>query len=357
MTDHQPPEPSNSLERRIDSIRGRSKPQRAEFQPDLLDSLGNAPQEQEQADEDQPDTAPEVADQPKAKKGTRRGERKPKQGDFLAPLIYDVCARDSRNLMDVAPFKISKSKPVPYASIHYELPDGHVDVSSGKYGMGTVFDYDLVLMAISHTTEAMNVYRDGKGSMPSQTFRPHIGEVVKFMRKAEGGNQRKAIVSALDRLSTTHIKIKRNTTIDGKEVIIDTGEHLIGPYSTITNATTKKVEFIEFKLSDWMYKEITQGARPDVLKMHPDYFLSESGIVRFIYRLARKAAGKTSAKWSFQLVFERSGSTSEFKEFSRSLREIVAMDKVPEYSLAIENSPRGEMLVMVNRSSLDYLEN
>jgi hypothetical protein len=58
---------------------------------------------------------------------------------------------------------------------------------------------------------------------------------------------------------------------------------------------------------------------------------------------------------SFQLVFERSGSTSEFKEFCRSLREIVRLDKVPEYSLAIENSPRGEMLVMVNRNSLDHL--
>jgi hypothetical protein len=279
MTNHQTPEPLSVLEKRLDTIRSRPKPQREKPQPDLLDRLGESPQVQEQAPEAQQRTSLEAPEKPKAKKGIRRGERKPLQGDFLAPLIYDVCARDSRNLMDVAPFKISKSKPTPYASIHYELPDGHVIVSCGMYGMGTVFDYDLVLMAISHTTEAMNIYRDGKAGMPSQTFRPHIGDVVKFMRKAEGGNQRKAIVSALARLSTTHVKIKRNTTIDGKDVIIDTGEHLIGPYSTISNAKTKKVEFIEFKLSDWMYKEITQGARLDVLKMHPDYFLSESGIV------------------------------------------------------------------------------
>ena len=30
---------------------------------------------------------------------------------------------------------------------------------------------------------------------------------------------------------------------------------------------------IEIELADWMYREITEGKNPDVLTVHPDYFL------------------------------------------------------------------------------------
>ena len=58
--------------------------------------------------------------------------------------------------------------------------------------------------------------------------------------------------------------------------------------------------------------------------MHPDYFLIEPGIGRFVYRLARRAAGKGNAKWAFQTIYERSGSAGTFKEFCRILRKIIA---------------------------------
>lgn len=275
------------------------------------------------------------------------------QGDFFTPLLYDVGARDNRGTMDVAVFRLSKKDKRANSVIRYELPDGFVEVSSGPYGMASVWDYDIVLMAVSHLTEAMNRYRDGKGEKPSQIFRPHIGDVLKFCRKDNGGNQKDAVAGALQRLQTTYVGIERTNMLRGEMRTVTEGENLIGPSKIISNAKTKKIEYIEIKLADWMYDEITKGTKPDVLTVHPDYFLRESGIGRFVYRLARKAAGKDSALWGFKTIYERSGSNGTLKEFNRLLRELIADNDLPEYSLAEEPGKEGPMLRMVHRSQGD----
>lgn len=314
-------------------------------------------------DSDATEQQPPAAKPPRAKPAAKPAEKavkvvdkEPLQPDFFRPVIYDIGTRDIRSLLDVAPFRLSKTQKRVNDVIRYELPDGEVVVSSGIYGMASVFDYDLVLMATSYLTEAMNRYRKGDGEKPGQVFRPHIGEVIKFTRKTEGGNQRKAWVGALERLSTTHVKIQRTRKIKDKLVVTDEGENLIGPYRTIANAKNGNIEFIEFKLADWLYKEITTNTKPDVLAMHPDYFEHESGYSRFIYRLARKAAGKEMAVWGFDLIYQRSGSNTTFKEFSRNLRKVIKENDVPEYDLCEEPGQRGPQLRMVYRKSLDHLK-
>lgn len=336
-----PAEPVNQHNRRLDVIKSRKKSDR---QGDLLG--GTEPQ-------------PAVAKAPKAKpvsKSTTAASKEPQQPDFFVPMIYDIGTRDIRSLMDVAPFRLSKTKKRENDVIRYELPDGEVIVSSGVYGMASVFDYDLVLMATSHLTEAMNRFRKGDGEKPLQLFRPHIGDVIKFTKKTEGGNQRAAVVGALERLSTTHVKIQRTRMIKDRMVVTDEGENLIGPYRTIANAKNGNIEYIEFKVADWLYKEITGSVKPDILAVHPEYFESESGYSRFIYRLARKAAGKDMSTWGFDLIYQRSGSDTTFKEFSRSLRKVIKENDVPEYDLSEEPGQRGPQLRMVYRKSLDHLK-
>jgi hypothetical protein len=85
------------------------------------------------------------------------------QADFFVPSLYDVGTKDSRSIMDVAVFRLSKKDKRAGDIIRYELPDGHVTVSSGASGMASVWDYDIILMAVSHLTEAMNKYRQGTG--------------------------------------------------------------------------------------------------------------------------------------------------------------------------------------------------
>ncbi|MDS0837704.1 replication initiator protein A [Xanthomonas citri pv. punicae] len=281
--------------------------------------------------------------------------RKPPKGDeqpdFFVPTLYDVGTRDSRSIMDVAVFRLSKRDRRAGEVIRYELPDGHVEVSAGPAGMASVWDYDLVLMAVSHLTEAMNRYREGKGDKPGRVFRPHVADVLKFCRRADGGKQKDDLVETCIRLNTTHVAMQRTRKAkNGRMVTVSEGEALISRYK-IVKSESGRPEYIEIELADWMHREITEGKNPDVLTVHPDYFLIDPGIGRFLYRLARRAAGKGEAKWSFKTIYERSGSAGTFKEFCRILRRIIAANDLPEYALQEQEGQSGPQLLMTHREA------
>lgn len=283
--------------------------------------------------------------------------RKPPEGDaqpdFFVPSLYDVGTKDSRSIMDVAVFRLSKKDRRAGEVINYTLPDGHVTVSAGAAGMASVWDYDLVLMAVSHLTESMNRYREGKGAKPGRVFRPHVADVLKFCRRADGGKQKDDLVETCIRLNTTHVAVQRTRKAkNGRTVTVSEGEALISRYKVIKSESGKP-EYIEIELADWMYREITEGKNPDVLTVHPDYFLIDPGIGRFVYRLARRAAGKSAAKWAFQTIYDRSGSAGKFKEFCRILRNIIQANDLPEYELREEAGQGGPLLVMTHRDHAD----
>lgn len=104
------------------------------------------------------------------------------------PTLYDVGARDSRSIMDVAVFRLSKRDKRAGEVIHYELTDGYHRSESWPGWHGSVWDYDLVLMMVSHMTEAMNRYREDPegGGQPSDT-----GTLVasESMVRVEGGDK------------------------------------------------------------------------------------------------------------------------------------------------------------------------
>ena len=287
---------------------------------------------------------------------TKPSIRKPPKGDeqldFFVPTLYDVGTKDSRSIMDVAVFRLSKKDKRAGEVIRYDLPDGHVQVSAGAAGMASVWDYDLVLMAVSHLTEAMNRYREGKGDKPGRVFHPHVADILKFCRRSDGGRQKDDLVDALIRLNTTHVAVERvRKSRNGHAETVSEGESLISRYKVIASAATGKPESVEIELPDWLYKEVVEAKNPDVLTVHPDFFLIEPGIGRFIYRLARRAAGKGQAKWSFQTVYERSGSTGTPKKFTFTVRKLIEANDLPEYDLAEEPGQGGPLLVMTYRGN------
>ena len=101
--------------------------------------------------------------------------------------------------------------------------------------MATVWDYDIVLMMVSHLTRAMDRYRDGAGEKPGKTFRPHASEILRFIRRADGRRQAQEIVAALDRLLTTRIKAVRTNEAEG----------LISRYHVLSRTKTKKIDLVE----------------------------------------------------------------------------------------------------------------
>lgn len=278
--------------------------------------------------------------------------RKPPEGDaqpdFFVPALYDVGGRDSRHIMDVAVFRLGKKDKRAGELIRYELSDGYVEVTAGPYGMASVWDYDIVLMMVSHLTEAMNRYRDGKGEKPGRTFKPNVSDILKFARRGDGSRQVDEVAAALDRLKGTTVKSKRGNGNDQET----TSDGLINNYTILSKTDTGRISSVEIEAPKWIHKQIVEGRQPDVLTVHPDYFLITLGIGRFVYRLARRAAGKSHAQWSFRKLYERSGSTGDFKKFTYTLREMVAANDLPEYTLAERVGKVGPLLVMTHRDAL-----
>lgn len=274
------------------------------------------------------------------------------QADFFVPVLYDVATKDSRSIMDVAVFRLSKKDKRAGETIRYELVDGYVEVKAGPDGMASVWDYDIVLMAISHLTDAMNRYREGRGEKPSRLFRPHVAEILKFCRRSDGGRQYEEIEAALDRLKSTSLKIVRTRKGKGGRMMREAeGEGLLSNYRTVSYAENGRMASMEIEVPRWIYQEVVEARNPEVLTVHPEYFLIEPGIGRFLYRLARRAAGRDRARWSFKLIYERSGSVGTFKEFCRILRRLIDANDLPEYTLAEVVGKVGPMLIITNRGA------
>lgn len=287
--------------------------------------------------------------------------RKPPVGDaqldFLVPGLYELGGRDNRSLMDVAVYRLSKRDKRAGEMIRYELPDGYIEVKAGPDGMASIWDYDIVVMMTSHLTEATNRWREGRGDKPGRTFKPHVSDILKFARRGDGSRQVEELEAALDRLKGTTVKnVRGYTEADGRKVREAGADGLISSYKVLSRTDTGRVSEVEIEAPQWIYDRIVEGKQPDVLTVHPDYFLIDPGIGRFLYRLARRAAGKGAAKWSFQTIYERSGSTGTFKKFRENLRKIITANDLPEYDLREEPGQSGPQLVMTHRDSLPALE-
>jgi len=276
------------------------------------------------------------------------------QADFFVPVLYDVATKDSRSIMDVAVFRLSKKDKRAGGVIRYELSDGYVEVKAGPDGMASVWDYDLVLMMVSHLTEAMNRYREGRGEKPGRTYRPHVSDILKFCRRGDGGRQADEVEGALDRLKGTTIKnVRERPSPNGQRIMREVeAEGLISSYKVVSRTDNGKIAAVEIEAPRWLHQEITEGKRPEVLTVHPDYFLIEPGIGRFIYRQARRAAGKNQAVWAFQTLYERSGSAGTLKKFTFTLRKLIEANDLPEYHLEEDQGQNGPLLVMTNRTWL-----
>ncbi|GJE43073.1 replication initiator protein A [Methylobacterium soli] len=286
----------------------------------------------------------------RAKRGAPAALRTPpkddSQRDLFTLFIADVAGKDVRGTMDVALFRLSKRVTRASGIITYRLPDGTVQVTGGPMGMATAWDFDIVLLAISQLTEAANRWRAGKGPKPSRTIRPHASEVLSFCRRSGGGDQYQWIREALRRLGTTTITVDRKSKSGRLEM---EAEPLLSRVGVFSGESTDRIGALEFDVPVWIYREVVECEKPGVLTVHEDYFLIQSGIGRFLYRLFRRAAGRTSASWSFALLFERSGSSGTQKEFNRTLRGLIAEDELPEYTLKEAAGQDGPILVATYR--------
>ncbi|MBV9840631.1 MAG: replication initiator protein A [Sphingomonadaceae bacterium] len=245
--------------------------------------------------------------------------------DVFEALSGPVAPRDQRDLMERPFFSLAKAKRV--TPIHYASGSTEVQVYAvPEHGLATIWDADVLIWAGSQLVEALD-----RGLSTSRFFRFTPYQLLTAIGRATGNREYQLLRGALARLQSTVIR----TTIRQ-------GEHWRRQQFSWVNEWEElstragRIEGMEFVLPDWFYQGVLD--RRLVLTIDPAYFRLSGGIERWLYRVARKHAGRQAQGWSFDLrhLHAKSASTARFSDFSLDLRRIAARQPLPGYRLVLE---------------------
>ena len=244
--------------------------------------------------------------------------------DVFEALSGPVAPRDQRDLMERPFFSLAKAKRV--APISYKAGNTEVQVYAvPEHGMATIWDADVLIWAGSHLVEAAD-----RGLPTSRFFRFTPYQLLTAIGRSTGNREYQLLRGALSRLQSTVIR----TTIRQGEHWRRQQFSWINEWEELATRTGR-VEGMEFVLPDWFYQGVLD--RRFVLTIDPDYFQLTGGIERWLYRVARKHAGRQPEGWQFDLrhLHAKSASTARFSDFALDLRRIAARQPLPGYTLEL----------------------
>jgi plasmid replication initiation protein len=260
----------------------------------------------------------------------------PSERSKLDPFVVatgDASPRDQRDLMERPFFSLAKAKRT--APILYEAGGVRVEVFAvPEHGMATIWDADVLIWAASQIVEAENL-----GFKTSRFLRFTPYQLLVAIGRETGSRDYKLLKGALTRLQSTVIR----TTIRHGE---QWRRHQFSWINEWAECTTLdgRVEGMEFVLPDWFYRGVID--RSLVLTIDPAYFRLTGGIERWLYRVARKHAGRQKQGWIFDIphLHQKSGSLAKVTDFAFDIRRIAVRQPLPGYRLRIERDGRREML-------------
>jgi plasmid replication initiation protein len=247
--------------------------------------------------------------------------------------LQSIRPRDQRDLMERPFFSLAKAKRT--APIRYRAGAVEVQVHAlPEHGMATIWDADVLIWAASQIVEAEDI-----GLRTSRFFRFTPYQLLTAIGRGTGQRQYILLKSTMQRLQSTVVatNIRHGSHWRRQQFswIIEWEERV---------DTRGRSDGYEFVLPEWFYRGVID--RSLVLSIDPAYFRLTGGLERWLYRVARKHAGKQPAGWSFDLhhLHTKSGSQARFSDFTGHLRRIVARQSLPGYALAFRLAERGAVL-------------
>jgi len=260
----------------------------------------------------------------------------PSERSKLDPFVVatgDASPRDQRDLMERPFFSLAKAKRT--TPILYEAGGVQVEVFAvPEHGMATIWDADVLIWAVSQIVEAENL-----GFKTSRFLRFTPYQLLVAIGRETGSRDYKLLKGALTRLQSTVI---RTTIRQGEQW----RRHQFSWINEWAECTTLdgRVEGMEFVLPDWFYRGVID--RSLVLTIDPAYFRLTGGIERWLYRVARKHAGRQQQGWIFDIphLHQKSGSLAKVTDFAFDIRRIALRQPLPGYRLRIERDGKREML-------------
>ena len=141
------------------------------------------------------------------------------------------------------------------------------------------------------------------------------------------GDAYRRLREAFERLAGT--RITTNIVTGGQEVT--SGFGLIERWEIVRKARGGRMVSVAVTLSDWLYRAVLSKS---VLTLSRDYFRLRKPLERRIYELARKHCGR-QASWqiSVETLLKKSGSASPRRVFRKMLRDMIAAQPLPDYTL------------------------
>ena len=256
--------------------------------------------------------------------------------DPFEALAGKVPPRDQRDLMERPFFSLAKSKRV--APILYRAGDTEVQVYAvPEHGMATIWDADVLIWAASQILAAQD-----RGIVTSRFFRFTPYKLLTAVGRATGNREYQLLKGALARLQSTVIR----TTIRHGEHWRRQQFSWINEWEELATRSGR-CEGMEFVLPEWFYQGVLD--RRLVLAIDPSYFALTGGIERWLYRVARKHAGRQRAGWRFDLrhLHAKSASLARFSDFALDIRRIVARQPLPGYTLALQRHDDGRDIIFM----------
>jgi plasmid replication initiation protein len=272
----------------------------------------------------------------------KKPSKTPKKKTEIAPYVRNP-ARDLMEIMEVPFLALSKNRKSP---ILYESSDGTRKVKVTRHTghfLASIYDWDIILFVASKMQRILNDMSD----IPPRSMVVPRHELLKAIHRRNGKKTDADLEKTLSRLQLTGIE----TTIRNEDYKYKAG---FGFLDSWRYTERKDIKEIEITLSQWLYDGIC--AKGSLLKVDPAYFELTSGLKRFLYRTARKHAGKNKDGWRFTVegLYEKSGSEQEFKKFKSDLKISVKGNNIPEYEIEwIEEN--GKTFVSFKRSTLHDL--
>jgi plasmid replication initiation protein len=239
------------------------------------------------------------------------------QGDLFVANIQDVRTKHARELMETN--WVSLTKKTRHTAIEYKWnnEDWFIRVTNDSgYGVATIWDFDVILFALSQLTDASN-----RGETIGSRIWFSGGEFLSFIgrsRKSQGGRAYDDIWAKLNRLHTTHVhtNIRANGKFDWKFVWLSEIKQGID-----ANGRHRGYEIV---LADWLVQAAKN--KKNLLTLSNDYFTLTGGLERWLYLWCRKAAGHQASGWteSFESLWNKSGVEVSYVAFCRKLRNLIS---------------------------------
>jgi plasmid replication initiation protein len=243
--------------------------------------------------------------------------------DFFLCDIIGAIPKDDMASMEHPLFSLSTRPDLRI--LRYAHNDTRIEVTPSVRGLATIHDKDILIFCISQLMAALNA-----GRAISRVVQMCAHDLLVATNRDTSGDGYQRLRDAFERLAGT--RISTNQVTGGLEVT--SGFGLIESWEIIRKSRGGRMISVAVTLSDWLFRAVMAKS---VLTLSRDYFTLRKPLERRVYELARKHCGRQDSwRVSVDTLLKKSGSASPRRVFRKMLRDMIAEDHLPDYTIVEE---------------------